>query len=324
VLDGFGLAVRADSRYLAPTSAVELADALSRAAREGMEVALRGSGRSYGDASLNAGKLVVDTSGLNRILAWDKQSGVAEVEPGVTIGDLWRRTLPDGWWPAVVPGTMAPTIAGCAAMNVHGKNNFKVGPIGDHVLDFDLLAPDGRSYRCSREENADLFHAAIGGFGALGAFTRIRLKLKHVESGLLRVGAIRSRSLQETFELFEQRLPGADYLVGWIDGVVGGRSLGRGVLHQANYLKADEDPEGPARTLQIARQDLPATIFGFPRGLVWRCLQPFGSNPGMRLLNLAQYLATYMKAPGHTYLQAHAAFAFLLDYVPNWRLAYGR
>jgi FAD/FMN-containing dehydrogenase len=106
--------------------------------------------------------------------------------------------------------------------------------------------------------------------------------------------------------------------------VVGGRSLGRGIIHQGNYLKAGEDPEGPAKTLQVARQDLPSSIFGFPRSLVRHCLRPFRSNPGMRLLNLGQYFASYLHRPGHTYLQAHAAFAFLLDYVPNWWLAYGR
>jgi FAD/FMN-containing dehydrogenase len=324
VLEGFGLSMRADSRYLAPTNAAELADALSRALREGMEVTFRGAGRSYGDASLNAGKLVLDTTGMNRILAWDKVTGVADLEPGVTIGELWRHTLPDGWWPAVVPGTMLPTIAGCAAMNVHGKNNFKVGPTGDQILDFDLLAPDGRSYHCSREENADIFHAAIGGFGALGAFTRIKIKLKHVESGLLRVQAVRSRGLEETFDVFEQGLASADYLVGWLDGMVGGSRLGRGVMHQANYLKAAEDPEGPANTLQIARQDLPATILGFPRSLIWRFMRPFRPKALWSLVNLAQYYASYLHGSGHSYLQAHAAFAFLLDYVPNWWLAYGR
>ncbi len=324
VVDGFGMAVRAACRYVAPRDVTELADALGRALREGMAVAFRGSGRSYGDASLNAPGLVVDTTGLNRILSWDPVAGVADVEPGVTIADLWHRTLPDGYWPAVVPGTMAPTIAGCAAMNVHGKNNFKVGPTGDHVLEFDLLAPDGRTLRCSREENPEVFHAAIGGFGALGAFTRIRLRLKRVESGLLRVRPIRNRTLEEAFDVFEERLPASDYLVGWLDGVADGRSLGRGVIHQANYLAAGEDPEGPARTLRVERQDLPSTILGFPRSLVWHFMGPFMTDPGLRLLNTAKYLAACLPPKGHSYLQSHAAFAFLLDYVPNWRLAYGR
>ncbi|MHB8418115.1 MAG: FAD-binding oxidoreductase [Myxococcales bacterium] len=324
VLDGFGGAVRAACRYLAPRSVAELEDAMARAGREGMALAFRGAGRSYGDASLNAGRLVVDTSGLNRILSWEPATGVAEVEPGVTIADLWRRILPDGFWPAVVPGTMAATLAGCAAMNVHGKNDFAAGPIGEHLLGFDLLTPDGRTFRCSREENAEVFHAAIGGFGALGAFTRLALKLKRVESGLLRVEPVRTRSLAESFDVFEERLPRADYLVGWLDGLAGGASLGRGVLHQANYLKAAEDPEGPAATLRIERQDLPATILGFPRSLIWRFMRPFANDLGMRLVNLGQYWASALHRRGATYLQSHAAFAFLLDYVPNWRLAYGR
>ncbi len=324
VVDGFGMAVRAACRCLAPREAGELAELLARATREGMSVAFRGSGRSYGDPAINASGLVIDTTGMNRILSWDPTTGVVDVEPGVTIEGLWRRTLPDGFWPAVVPGTMAPTLAGCAAMNVHGKNNFKVGPTGDHVLEFDLAAPDGRTYTCSRDQNEEVFHAAIGGFGALGAFTRLRLRLKHVESGLLEVEAIRNRTLEEAFDIFEQRLPAADYLVGWIDGTASGRSLGRGVIHQANYLTADRDPEGPAKTLRIARQDLPSTILGFPRSLVWHFMAPFMTAPGLWWLNTAKYFASYLSRPGRKYLQSHAAFAFLLDYVPNWRLAYGR
>ncbi len=324
VLDGFGGAQRAVCRYLAPRDGAELADAVARAAREGATFCFRGSGRSYGDAALADGRLVVDTTALNRILAWDPASGVAEVEPGVTVGDLWRRTLPDGFWPAVVPGTMAPTLAGCAAMNVHGKNNFKVGPVGDHVLDFDLLDPQGRSWRCSREENPEIFHAAIGGLGALGAFTRIRLKLKHVESGLLRVEPVRTRSLAESFDVFEERLPRADYLVGWLDALAGGASLGRGVLHQASYLAAADDPEGAGATLRLERQDLPSTILGFPRSLLWRFMRPFTNDLGARFVNLGQYCASYLHPRGSSYLQSHAAFAFLLDYVPNWRRIYGR
>ena len=165
VLDGFGRAVNAASYSAAPTTTEELAALFKTARDEGLQVAFRGSGRSYGDASLNAGGLSLDMTQMNRCLSWDPQHGIIEVEPGVTIEGLWRRSLADGYWPAVVPGTMRPTMGGVLAMNVHGKNNFKVGPSGDHVLDFDLLTPAGDLIKCSREENADLFYAAIGGLG---------------------------------------------------------------------------------------------------------------------------------------------------------------
>ena len=318
VLDGFGRSVRAACRYAAPRDAEEIAALFRQAREEGLSVTLRGAGRSYGDASLNRAGLVLDLRQLNRMLCWDPEAGVVEAEPGLTIEGLWRRTIEDGWWPPVVPGTMFPTLAGCLAMNIHGKNNFKAGTIGEHTLEFDLLTPRGDLLRCSREENADVFHAVIGGAGLLGAVTRLRMKLKKVESGLLKVEPIPARSFAEMIDRFEERLPVADYLVGWIDAWGGGR----GLIHQANYLPAGEDPQGPA-SLHVERQGLPPRILGFPKSQIWRFMTFFLNNPGVRLTNSAKYHLGFLSRPGKTYLQSHVAFAFLLDYIPNWRLAYG-
>jgi FAD/FMN-containing dehydrogenase len=49
-------------------------------------------------------------------------------------------------------------------------------------------------------------------------------------------------------------------------------------------------------------------------------MSPFMINPGVWLINTAKYFAGMRE--GH-YLQSHAAFHFLLDYVPNWEKAYG-
>ena len=50
-------------------------------------------------------------------------------------------------------------MGGCVAMNIHGKNCFKAGPFGDHVLELDLLAADGALRTLSREREPDLFRA---------------------------------------------------------------------------------------------------------------------------------------------------------------------
>lgn len=320
---GFGLAMRSYSHYVEPRSAEELAQIFARASEEQLHLALRGTGNSYGDAAIAHRELVVDTASMSRVLAFDAARGVIEVEPGVTIRDLWQHVLPHGYWPAVVPGTMKPTLAGVAAMNVHGKNNYKVGPIGDHVVSFDLLSPDGRLRRCSRTENPEIFHAAISGFGMLGAFTRLELRLKKVESGYLRVQSIRTRDLAESFAVFEERCPHPDYLVGWLDGLAPGRRAGRGVLHVADYVPAAEDPLGPAQSLRPEAQELPSRILGVPKSLLWLGMRPFLNNPGVRLINAAKYHASRLHKNGHSYLQSHVGFAFLLDYVPEWRKAYG-
>lgn len=307
-----------------PSTVDGIREVFRTAKRSGRSVGLRGAGRSYGDASLNTENIVLDLTRMNRVLEWNPESGIVDVEPGVTIRDLWNYVLPDGWWPPVVPGTMFPTIAGCAAMNVHGKNNFAVGPIGDHIIEFDLLLPSGDILTCSRDSNRELFHDAIGGFGMLGCFTRLRLAMKRVWSGMLDVEAINARSLEEMFRIFEERLPESDYLVGWIDAFASGRSLGRGVVHQANYLAEGIDPN-PAQTLRPENQALPETILGlFPKSILWKCMRPFVNNPGMRLLNAAKYRASRLLDRGGTYRQSLAAFSFLLDYIPDWKRSYGK
>ncbi|MEZ4365064.1 MAG: FAD-binding oxidoreductase [Kofleriaceae bacterium] len=321
MLDGFGRGVHAACRYLAPRTTDELAAAIAAAAEADLPVTLRGAGRSYGDAALGRRGLVVDTTGLDRILAWDPATGVVDAEPGVTIEQLWRETLADGYWPKVVPGTMRPTLGGCLAANVHGKNQFRVGTIGEHVLGFELLTADGARRWCSPTEDPELFHATIGGFGLLGAITRIRLRLGRVPGGRLQVTATSAPSLDALMDAFEAALPSADYAVGWIDAFARGGGLGRGELHTARYADATVDPDGAA-WLDPARQDLPSTILGVPRAVVWRLLRLGTHRPGTFAVNTAKYLAARM-ADGKEYLQGHVAFAFLLDYVPNWRLAYG-
>lgn len=321
VLDGFGRAVRAACRTVAPKSEEELLAVLQLARSEGLSVAFRGAGRSYGDAAINQQGLVVDLSALSGMLDWNPAQGIADARGGLTIEGLWRRTLEDGFWPAVVPGTMFPTLAGCASMNIHGKNNFAVGPFGDHVLEIDLVTVRGEKLTLSRTTQPELFHAAIGGLGMLGAITRVKLQLKRVESGMLRVVPVVAPSLSGMFDAFEERLPHADYLVGWLDCFPRGAALGRGVIHQASYLTEAEDPLGPA-SLHVERQGLPSRILGFPRDQIWQLMKPWMHHPGMRLVNWAKY-ASAVVGPKSPYFQSHVAFAFLLDYVPNWRLAYG-
>jgi len=307
-----------------PSTLEGITEVFAMARRTGRSIGLRGAGRSYGDAALNSENIILDLTRFCRILEWNPESGVITVESGVTIRQLWEYILPDGWWPPVVPGTMFPTLGGCASMNIHGKNNFRVGPIGDHILEFDLLLPDGRIMRCSRQENSDLFHAAIGGFGMLGCFVRLTLRMKKVYSGLLDVTAINVRSLDAMIEVFERRMETADYLVGWIDPTAGGASTGRGVIHEANYLKPGDDPN-PAQTLRLENQQLPDTILGIlPKSILWRFMRPFLNNLGVRLVNNAKFHSSALiDRDGKSFRQSHAAFAFLLDYVPNWKRSYG-
>jgi len=315
---GWGGAMGGVADVVRPFTVGEIEEVFASAAREGKCVALRGSGCSYGDAATNTGGRVLDLSQMDRILAFDPERGIARVEPGVRIRDIWRIGIRHGWWPAVVPGTMEVSVGGAAAMNVHGKNNFAVGSFGEHVLGFSLLTPGGETLVCDRERNADVFHAAIAGFGMLGCFTELTIHLKKVHSGRLRCWAIPTANLEDSVRRLEDNAAGADYLVGWIDLHARGSALGRGLLHRGDLLEEGEDPEGES-FLYADRQELPTSLFHVvPKGWLWPAMWGAYQLGMTGLINTAKWHMGFSEARHSPYLQTHGAFHFLLDYVPRW------
>ncbi|MFZ5879025.1 MAG: FAD-binding oxidoreductase [Chloroflexota bacterium] len=316
-LENFGHSLKTACYRLQPKTNDEIHEAFQLAKKQGLTVTARGAGRSYNDASLNGGGLVLDLTAMNHILEWDPATGVVCGQPGVTLSQLWQKVLPDGWWPPVVSGTMTTTLGGCLGANIHGKNNFKMGTIGEHVIEFTAILPTGAEVTCSPQKNADLFHAMIGGYGMLGIFTSVTLKMKKIESGLLEVHAWPTQTLQGQLQSLEDGAPNYDYIVGWLDTI----TIGHGQIHAANYLHGQEDPE-PQKTMQLAYQTLPSRLFGvMPKSLLHYFMTPFMNNLGAWGINTAKYIASLRR---HVFRQPHAAFHFLLDYVPLWELSYGR
>ncbi len=320
-LENFGHSLRAASYLYQPVSAEQISDVFKFAKQNGLKVTLRGAGRSYNDAALNGGGIVMDLTKMNKVVSWNPQTGLITAEAGATLEQLWKTVLPDGWWPPVVSGTMTTTLGGCLGMNIHGKNNFKMGPIGEHVVEFTALLPTGAEIVCSPTKNGDLFYSLISGMGMLGVFISVTMQMKKMESGLLEVHAYPVRTLKEHLKAILDDAPVNDYTVGWLDAMAGGGGLGRGQIHAAKYLHASDDPDGK-KTMKVEYQTLPATLFGvFPKSIIHYFMAPFMINPGAWLINTAKYVASLREG---THRQPHAAFHFLLDYVPKWELAYGK
>jgi decaprenylphospho-beta-D-ribofuranose 2-oxidase len=318
----WGRATRATSVIVRPRSADEVAEAFAAARAGGLAVGLRGGGQSYGDAALCGGGVSLETSGLDRIVAIDEAAGLAHVEAGVTYGQLSQATLPRGLWPAVVPGTMHATLGGAAAMNVHGKNHFRVGALGEQLAALDVVLPSGERRRVTRDQHADLFQAMVGGFGMLGCIVGLSVRLQRVASGWLRVEPEPVGSFDELIAAFERRRPRADYLVGWVDGFARGRAAGRGLVHQGNHLPAEAEAQGP-RGLDPGTQRLSTTILGVvPARWAWWLARPLVHAPGVRLVNAVKYGLGRVTGR-RVHRQTHVEFAFLLNRMPQWERAYG-
>jgi hypothetical protein len=285
-----------------------------------MTVGLRGSGCSYGDAALNSGQVVIDCAALSRVLAWDPESGVIIVEPGVTIEGLWRHTLADGWWPPVVPGTMAVSVGGGAAGNIHGKNQWRHGSFGEHVVRFDLMLPSGQVVTCSRQENPELFYSAIGGWGLLGCFTSITLQLRRIYSGLVHVRQTAHGDLDALLEAVEAGAATATHLVGWIDTGARGRHLGRGLLKAMREPAQGEDPD-PAHSLDPDRQPPSGRILGVvPASWIPTLGKPMATPLGIRLANYGQWVRGNLPGAARPHYERYVPANFMLNFIPNFKI----
>jgi len=147
------------------------------------------------------------------------------------------------------------------------------------------------------------------------------MQMKRIHSGLMSIDAFPVHDLNQHLRALLDNAPNYDYVVGWLDTTAGGKNIGRGQIHAANNLKEGEDPNAQ-QTMRLENQSLPPRIFGvFPKSLLHYFMSPFMINIGAWGVNTAKYVASLRK---HTFRQSHAAFHFLLDYVPDWELSYGR
>ena len=267
----------------------------------------RGLGRSYGDASFNSAGRMVLTGRLNRMLHFDRTSGVLECEPGVTIGEIVDCFLPRGFVPPVLPGTKFVTVGGALACDIHGKNHHHDGSWARHMLDFTVLTAAGELVECSREENADLFWATVGGMGLTGIVTRIRMKLTPVKSAYLLVHHERTGTVEESLDLFQHSDDRYRYSVAWIDCLAGGRSMGRGVLMRANPLEVDETRSTRTRR----RFSVPMLV---PSGLLHRW-----SMKGFNALFYRMHPRRARSTRTH-----YEQYFFPLDRIRNWNRLYGK
>lgn len=267
-----------------------------------------GNSRSYGDVGLNTGGGAILARDWDRIADFDPADGSVTCEAGVTLDRLIATFLPQGWFPAVVPGTRFVTIGGAIANDVHGKNHHRCGSFGDHVAWIELWRSGQGVIHCSRDEHAELFRATIGGLGMTGVIVRARLRLRQVANGMMRVWTTRFRDLDAFFDLNAQAEARHEYTVAWLDCLSHGGKLGRGVFFAGDHAPAEAAAAGSWPQAPASRT-MPLTP---PCSLVNRA-------------SLAIFNQMYwMRAREGESIQAVYPYFFPLDGLLAWNRIYGR
>lgn len=164
---------------------------MTRAVRDAVPVYVRGGGTMYaGGVNPQAGGIVLDMSGLDRILDLDLARGVVVVEPGVRFGALAKALKPHGMTIGIIPVTgPAATIGGAASAHALGTGSARFQSFADEVVGLEVVLPGGDTVRTgsAAAPQAGFFHRYgigpdltglfLGGDASLGVVTKIALWL---------------------------------------------------------------------------------------------------------------------------------------------------
>lgn len=196
-------------RIVKPDSLDAVTELLQAAKREGSAVSIAGGRHAMGGQQFGTDTTLFDMGSMNRVLGFDVDRGLIDVEAGIQWPELMQYLLDaqkeDGrQWGIRQKQTGADrlSIGGALAANVHGRG-LRFKPFIDDVESFVLVDAEGAPRTCSRDENPELFRLAIGGYGLFGVIASVRLRL------MPRVKIRREVTLLEVEDLmpaFEERI----------------------------------------------------------------------------------------------------------------------
>ncbi len=286
-----------------------------RAVDDNRHVLARGAGRSYGDAALSPAGSVVLTERLNRFLAFNAQTGVLRCEAGVSMREILDVFVPRGWFPAVAPGTKFVTVGGAVAFDVHGKNHIHDGAFSRHLSSFQLTLASGETVECSREKNADLFWATIGGMGLTGFISEVEFTLRPIQTAYICSHSFKAKNLDDAIALFTQYESQYQYSAAWIDCLASGHSLGRSIITFGNHAKPSDLSVAQRSNPLMIQPKRPFTVpIDFPTGILNR-------------YTMAAFNHLYYSRQRRRSVESivdYDSFFYPLDVILDWNRIYGK
>src|SRR5215469_8734613 len=230
---------------LRPHTRDELAEIVRSAMRKSLPISVSGCRHSMGGQQFATDSICIDTRELDRVVSFDRERGLLEAEAGIQWPKLIRAYLhaqadqTTQWGiPQKQTGADTFTLGGSLSSNVHGRG-LKMKPLISNIDSFTLITADGKSIRCSREENSELFRLAIGGYGLFGLIDTVTLRLVPRQKIRRVVEIIGAKDLPKRFE---ERIA-QDFLYGDFQFSVDEKSpdfLQRGVFSCYQPISEDE------------------------------------------------------------------------------------
>jgi len=166
-----------------PSTPAAVQRIVRRAKEESAAISIAGGRHAMGGQQFGGDTVLIDTTRLDRVIAFDAEEGTVTVEAGIQ----WPKLIPEVialqrgapvQWGIRQKQTGADrlSLGGALAANAHGRG-LAYKPIVDDIESFLLVDATGELVRCSRTRNPELFRLAIGGYGLFGVVVQATLRL---------------------------------------------------------------------------------------------------------------------------------------------------
>jgi FAD/FMN-containing dehydrogenase len=178
VTDSGGMAFGLPHAVVLARSAGQIATILRLAQRHRVPVTVRGGGLTTEGESVAFGGLLLDMTGMSRVLAIDRERLTVRVEGGIFWHSLAEALRRHGLDYLSAPLNFTASVGGTLGVGGVDINSPRLGLSADQALALQVVTPTGDVVECSEAENGDLFERVLLGYGQFGVITQATLRIR--------------------------------------------------------------------------------------------------------------------------------------------------
>lgn len=178
VTDAGGLSQGMPHGVVRATSTAQVAVLLRQAQKHGVPVTARGGGLTTEGESVAYGGVLLDMTGMSRVLRVDPERMEARVQGGIFwhgFAEVLRR---QGLDYLSAPLNFTSSVGGTLGVGGIDVNSPRLGCSADQAVALQVVTPTGEIVECSEEENRDLFERVLLGYGQFGVITEATMRVR--------------------------------------------------------------------------------------------------------------------------------------------------
>ena len=159
-------------------STEQVAQLLRAAQQCRVPVTVSGGGMTTEGESVAFGGVLLDMSGMSRVLSIDAAALTVRAEAGIFWHSLAEELRRQGLDYLSAPLNLTSSVGGTLGVGGIDVNSARLGCSADQALALQVVTPTGDIVECSDTHNAELFQRVILGYGQFGVITEATLRVR--------------------------------------------------------------------------------------------------------------------------------------------------